>query len=101
MTTVEQPSTRPPRYLRGSVVVNRRRCGKPTCRCAGGSALHETTVLSYSEAGRTKFVPLRADQVGPVRAAVARYRAAQKRLEDQANAALAELVGPVATTTER
>jgi hypothetical protein len=44
---------------------------------------------------------LRADQVGPVRAAVARYRAAQKRLEDQANAALAELVGPVATTTER
>jgi hypothetical protein len=37
--------------------------------------------------------------VGPVRAAVARYRAAQKRLEDQANAALAELVGPVATTT--
>jgi hypothetical protein len=73
-------------------VVNRRRCGKPTCRCAGGTALHETTVLSYSEAGRTKFLALRPDQVSQARAAVGRYRAAQARLEDQANAGLAELV---------
>jgi hypothetical protein len=35
---------------------------------------------------------LRPDQVSAVRAAVERYRAAQKRLEDQANAGLAELV---------
>ena len=28
-----------------------RRCGKPNCRCADGEQLHETTVLSYSEAG--------------------------------------------------
>jgi hypothetical protein len=86
----DQP--RAPRYLRGSVVVNRRRCGKPTCRCATGAALHETTVLSYSEAGRTKFVPLRPEQVAAVRAAVGRYRAAQAALEEKANAALAGLV---------
>lgn len=80
------------RYLRGSVVVNRRRCGKPTCRCSAGTALHETTVLSYSEAGRTKFLPLRPEQVPAVRAAVGRYRAAQAALEEKANAALAGLV---------
>ena len=89
--TGEQPS-QAPRFVRGSVVVNRRRCGKPTCRSAGGTALHETTVLSYSEAGRTKFLALRPDQVSQVRAAVGRYRVAQARLEDQANAGLAELV---------
>ena len=73
-------------------MVNRRRCGKANCRCAKGEALHETTVLSYSEGGRTRFVTLPADQVGLVRAALERYRAAQKALEERANAGLAELV---------
>ena len=46
-----------PELIRGSVVVHRRRCGKPNCRCAAGD-LHEATVLSYSERGRTRFVML-------------------------------------------
>ena len=54
--------------IRGSVVVHRRRCGKPTCRCAGGQALHESTVLSYSERGRTRFVMLPAGQVAALAA---------------------------------
>jgi hypothetical protein len=92
MVIAVQHSTSAPRYLRGSVVVNRRRCGKANCRCAKGEALHETTVLSYSEGGRTRFVTLPPDQVGLVRAALERYRAAQKALEERANAGLAELV---------
>lgn len=59
-----------PRMIRGSVVVHRRRCGKPTCRCVAGDARHEATVLSYSEQGRTRFVMLPAAQVAAVRAAV-------------------------------
>ena len=42
-----------PRMIRGSVVVQRRRCGTPSCRCADGQHLHEATVLSYSEAVAT------------------------------------------------
>jgi len=80
------------RMVRGSVVVHRRRCGKPNCRCADGTALHEATVLSYSQAGKTRFVMLPADQVGAVRAATARYQAAKARLEDEANAGLEALV---------
>lgn len=81
-----------PRMVRGSVVVHRRRCGKPNCRCADGTALHEATVLSYSQAGKTRLVMLPADQVGAVRAATGRYQAAKARLEEEANAGLELLV---------
>jgi hypothetical protein len=84
--------TKLPRVVRGSVVVHRRKCGKPNCRCADGTALHEATVLSYSQAGKTRFVMLPADQVGAVREATARYQAAKARLEEEANAGLEELV---------
>jgi hypothetical protein len=78
--------------VRGSVVVHRRRCGKPNCRCADGEALHETTVLSYSERGRTRLVMLPAAEVAAVRAAVDRYRAEQARLDEAGEAGRAALV---------
>src|ERR1700694_1072850 len=84
--------TKLPRVVRGSVVVHRRKCGKPNCRCADGTALHEATVLSYSQAGKTRFVMLPADRVGGVREATAGYQAATARLEEEANAGLEELV---------
>jgi hypothetical protein len=81
-----------PRMIRGSVVVQRRRCGKPNCRCADGQQLHEATVLSYSEGGRNRTVMLDASEVAAVRAATERYRAARAKLEEQANAGLAALL---------
>lgn len=82
--------------VRGSVVVHRRKCGKANCRCADGTALHETTVLSYSQEGKTRFVMLPADEVEAVRAATARYQAAKAHLEEQANAGLEALVDRLA-----
>jgi hypothetical protein len=90
-----------PRMIRGSVVVQRRRCGKANCRCTDGESLHEATVLSYSEDGRNRTVMLAADQVGPVRAAAERYRAAQATLETRGNAGLAALLTSVATRRAR
>lgn len=84
--------------VRGSVVVHRRRCGKVNCRCAGGVDLHESTVLSYSEGGRTKFLMLPAEEVAAVRSAVGRYRMAKSRVEELGNAGLAELVGRLSST---
>ncbi|MCA1700373.1 MAG: hypothetical protein LC790_16330 [Actinobacteria bacterium] len=78
--------------IRGSVVVQHRRCGKPNCRCADGRQLHEATVLSYSEQGRSRTVMLDPAEVAAVRAAVERYRAAQARLEAAGNEGLAALV---------
>ena len=81
-----------PRMIRGSVVVQRRRCGTDSCRCSDGEHLHESTVLSYSQAGRNRTVMLSASEVAAVRAAVARYRAAQARLETAGNAGLQALL---------
>lgn len=83
---------RVPGMIRGSVVVQRRRCGKATCRCADGESLHEATVLSYSQSGRNRTLMLAPDQVEAVTAAVVRYRQARAQLEAQANAGLVELV---------
>lgn len=80
-----------PRVLPGSLITLRRKCGKPTCRCATGSP-HETPALSYSVGGRTKMLTLSAEEVPAVAAAVARYRKAVKALEAEARAELAELV---------
>lgn len=81
-----------PRMIRGSVVMQRRRCGKQSCRCVDGKQLHESTVLSYSVSGRNKTLMLAADEVAPVRAAVERYRAAQAALEAEGNAGLDTLI---------
>jgi hypothetical protein len=92
----DRKSTGMPRMIRGSVVTQRRRCGKPTCHCASGETLHETPVLSYSEGGRTRTLMLAGSDVAAVAAAVARYRAALARLEADGNAGLAALAARVA-----
>ena len=83
--------------IRGSVVVERRRCGTKTCRCADGKQLHESTVLSYSESGRNRTVMLAPDEIDGVRAAVQRYRDAQGKLESEGNTGLATLLSARAT----
>lgn len=91
--------TRPipiPRRLRGSVTAHRRRCGEPTCYCSDGVALHESTVLSYSEAGRTRFLMLPEATVRRVRQATERHRAEKARLEERATEGIAELAATLA-----
>lgn len=72
-------------------MVHRRRCGKPNCRCATGEG-HPSTVLSYKEGGKTKFLMLPAADVEQVQAATERFRAAKARVEAEGNAGLAALV---------
>ncbi len=85
---------RVPRLVRGSLITLRRRCGKPTCRCAEGVP-HETPALSYSFQGRTRTVTLRSEDVPGVQAALERYTAARQRLEDEALAGIEALRGRV------
>lgn len=80
------------RMIRGSVLVQRRRCGKANCHCADGEQLHESTVLSYSGGGRSRTVMLDPAEAATVRAAVDRYRMARARLEEVGDAGLAALV---------
>lgn len=89
---VDHGSTSVPRMVRGSVVVQRRRCGKPNCHCADGQVLHESTALSYSEAGRTRTLMLDPAQLAAVRRATERYRQARAKLDTEADAGLAALI---------
>jgi len=43
------------RLIKGSLVVNRRRCGNPRCRCTRGE-LHESLAITYKERGRSVLV---------------------------------------------
>lgn len=88
---------RSPRFLRGSLITLRRRCGKPNCRCADGTP-HETPALSYSVEGRTKTVTLNADDVAVVEAALARYHAARQGLEAETLAGIETLRARRTTT---
>jgi hypothetical protein len=78
--------------LRGTLTTFRRRCGKPSCRCATGEP-HESPALTFTEAGRTKTITLSAAEVDEVAAALARYETARTELEAQAEAGLARLRG--------
>ncbi|MGV1010791.1 MAG: DUF6788 family protein [Dermatophilaceae bacterium] len=79
-----------PLLLKGSLTTFRRRCGKPTCRCATGEP-HESPALRYTEDGRTKTLTLTADEVAQVTAALARYEQAKADLDTQAAEGIAQL----------
>ena len=93
-----QESTQVPRLVRGSVVVQHRRCGQPNCHCADGQELHETTALSYSDAGRTRALMIDAADLAAVRRSVERYRQARAKLDGEADAGLATLIAARAAT---
>lgn len=87
------PRRRPieePRLVRGALFTLRRKCGKPTCRCATGEP-HETPALTYTEGGRSKTLTLTDADVEVVRAALARYTRARAELDAAADAGIAVL----------
>lgn len=87
-----------PLVLHGRLTTFRRRCGKASCRCAGGEP-HESPALTYTEAGRTKTMTLRDAEVAEVTAALARYAAAKTELDDAAQAGVAALRARRAATS--
>lgn len=88
MTAAEHPGT--PSLLRGTLIVFRRRCGKPNCRCAAGDP-HESPALAYTESGRTKTLTMTNAEVPEVAAALARYEQARSDLDQAADAGIAAL----------
>ena len=61
----------------GSVYRLRRKCGKPTCRCAQGEP-HETWVLSRSEQGKSRLYSVPAADRAAVRERASQYRRYQR-----------------------
>lgn len=81
--------------LRGTLLTLRRKCGKPTCWCAG-DGYHETPALSYKVAGVTKILTLRAQDVPLVRAALVRHQRLLDGLERQVQVSVTTLRAQIA-----
>lgn len=68
--------------MKGTVYEQKRKCGKPNCRCAAGEP-HSTMILSRSEKGRTKLVsipPGRLKDLQELTKRYQRFRRARARL---------------------
>lgn len=79
-----------PLLLQGTLTTFRRRCGKPSCRCATGDP-HESPALRFTENGRTQTLTLTEAEIAEVSAALARYARAQADLDSQAAEGIAGL----------
>ena len=84
-----------PALLRGVLFTLRRKCGKPSCRCASGDP-HESPALAYPSGGRTKTMTLAEQDVARVRAALERYQAAREELDRAADAEIGALQAQLA-----
>lgn len=61
--------------LKGSVYELRTRCGKPSCHCAASAGeRHATTVLSWSEQGKTRLRTVAPEDRVRLRALTENYR---------------------------
>lgn len=67
--------------IRGSLLVRRRVCGKPNCKCARG-AKHEGLYLAISQGGRTRQLFVPKDYHAAVRQWVGDYHRAAELLEE-------------------
>jgi hypothetical protein len=84
------------RYLRGSLITLRRRCGKPGCRCAGkGGIPHESPVISCAIDGKSHVITRVPADVPLVAAALRSYHAEQARLEKACSDGIGWLRGRV------
>lgn len=86
----DEETIRFPRMLRGTLITMRRKCGKPTCRCAQGQ-LHEGPALSVSVSGKSITITFQPADVPLVEAALERYRVKQESLKEQATAGVSAL----------
>jgi hypothetical protein len=89
-----------PALLRGVLFTLRRKCGKPSCRCASGE-VHESPALAYPLGGRTKTMTLAEQDVPRVRAALERYRAAREELDRAADDEVAALQAQLAARRQQ
>lgn len=59
--------------VKGTVYEQRRKCGKPSCRCATGE-LHGSMILSRSEEGRTKLIGIPTGYLKDLQVLTERYQ---------------------------
>ena len=62
----------------GSVYELHTKCGKPSCRCAGGAELHSCMVISWTARGRKRLRSIPKERQAELVALTQRYRRFRK-----------------------
>jgi hypothetical protein len=68
-------------FLRGTLSVRSRTCGKPNCRCARGE-LHVSLYVVQSHDGKPRQVYVPQEWEGPIRQAVQNHQEIQTLIEE-------------------
>ena len=69
------------RFLRGTLAVRARKCGKPNCHCASGKR-HSSLYLVLSDQGQLRQIYVPKDWEERVRQAVSDYQKMQRLIEE-------------------
>ena len=80
-------------FVRGSVVLMKRRCARPACRLCRGGGHHPTWVLTVSRGGKTSTAYLGSARLAEARRLSANYRRFLALVEEIADVNLALLIG--------
>jgi len=75
---LSQPLLQGDPLMRGTVYELKRKCGATNCVCLTEGKLHATTVISWSEAGKTRLKVLDASNVEDYRRMTMRYKDVRK-----------------------
>jgi hypothetical protein len=67
--------------IKGSLVVNRRRCGKPQCRCAEGKP-HESLAFTFKHHGKSRLVHVPGGLESQARHAAQAYATLRRLVEE-------------------
>ena len=69
-----------PLLIKATLVVNRRKCGNPKCRCAEGR-LHESLAFTFKDHGRSVLAHVPKSLEGDARKAEKDYKTLKKAVE--------------------
>lgn len=71
-----------PGFLHASLILHRRRCGKPYCRCSRSKRhYHQSWLIGQTLKGRTRMQHLRPELLERVQVWIERYKEADALLE--------------------
>ena len=70
--------------IRGSIYELKTKCGKPTCYCAKSARRHVALMLSFRYRGKTRLVPIKAEQIPTIKARINDYKQLKAAIDELA-----------------
>ena len=70
--------------IKGSVYEMKRYCGKKSCSCLRDKRPHKSLFLSFSYKGKTRLVPIKAEQIPEIKRRISDYKELKAAIDELA-----------------